>query len=221
MDDRSNTIAGWVLGAGIVFLGGWLVTGEIFHNGRPEQMGYPIKGVVEEGETKSGPAEQPIAHFLQTADAARGATQFARCSGCHTITPGGASGQGPNLHGRMGAAIAGVAGYSYSEALRGKAGEGPWTWENMSAWLANPRAFAPGTKMGFAGLSDPQARADLLVYMNAQGGTLQVPPPPAAAPAGVDGADAPGENQARAADAPAAGDQGTPQPQPQPQPKGH
>jgi cytochrome c len=219
MDDRSNTIAGWVLGAGIVFLGAWLVTGEYFHNGRPETMGYPIAGVVEEGATKSGPAEQPIAFYLQTADAARGATQFARCSGCHTITPGGANGQGPNLHGRMGAAIAAHPGYAYSEALRAHA-PGPWTWENMSAWLANPRAFAPGTKMGFAGLSDPQARADLLVYLNAQGGNLQIPPPPAAAaPAGNEAApaDAPGENAARAADAPAAGDQGTPQPQP----KGH
>ena len=63
--------------------------------------------------------------------------------------------------------------------LRGKGGA--WDWDRMSEWLTSPRAFAPGTKMTFAGLSDPQARADLLLYLNSQGGNLTVPPPPAAA----------------------------------------
>src|SRR5687767_6263489 len=45
MDDRSNTIAGWVLGAGIVALGSSIVAGEMFHAERPEKMGYPIEGV--------------------------------------------------------------------------------------------------------------------------------------------------------------------------------
>ena len=65
--------------------------------------------------------------------------------------------------------------------------------------------------------------ADLLLYLNSQGGSLQVPPPPAGgdASAGGDGTDAPGENEARAADAPAAGDQGSPQPTPNAQTPGH
>ena len=220
MDDRFNTIAGWTLGAGIVFLGAWLVTGEMFHEERPETMGYPIAGVEQESEGGAA-QEQPIAHYLQTADVGRGQGQFAKCQTCHTINQGGANGLGPNLYGRMGAPIAGVAGYAYSEALRGKAGE-TWTWDNMSAWIHRPRAFADGTKMTFAGIADPQARADLLLYMNAQGGNLQVPPPPAAAPdsAGGDGADAPGENEARAADAPAQGDRGSPQPTPSAQTPG-
>lgn len=220
MDNRFNTIAGWTLGAGIVFLGAWLVTGEIFHSERPDTMGYPIKGV--ENPTPNGAQEQPIAHFLQTADAARGQSQFSKCSACHTINQGGANGLGPNLWGRMGAPIASVAGYSYSSALQGKAGQ-PWSWDAMSAWIQSPRRFAEGTKMTFAGISDPQDRADLLVYLNSQGGNLQLPPPPAAADqsAGGDGADAPGENAARAADAPAQGDRGSPQPTPNSQTPGH
>jgi len=215
MDNRFNTIAGWTLGAGIVFLGAWLVTGEMFHDGRPEKMGYPIAGVEEEGG-EGEEAEQPIAHFLQTADVSRGEGQFRKCAACHTINQGGANGLGPNLWGRMGAPIAGVAGYSYSDALRGRAGGQTWNWDNMSEWIHSPRGFAPGTKMTFAGIGDPQDRADLLVYMNAQGGSLQLPPPPAAGAqsAGGDGSDAPGENAARAADAPAQGDRGTPQPTP-------
>ena len=221
MDNRFNTIAGWTLGAGIVFLGAWLVTGELFHAERPEPMGYPIAGVTGKGG-EEGEQEQPIAHYLQSADAARGEAQFRRCATCHTITQGGASGIGPNLWGRMGAPIAAVAGYSYSDALRGHAGQ-PWGWDNMSAWLASPRSFANGTKMTFAGMGDPQDRANLMAYLNAQGGNLQVPPPPAGADqgAGGDGTDAPGENEAQAADAPAAAGQGSPQPTPNAQTPGH
>ena len=180
MNDRFNTIAGWVLGGGIVLLGATLVSGEIFKSERPETMGYPIAGVQEEGEG-GGEAEQPIAHFLQTADAARGEAVFRKCAACHTVNAGGPNGVGPNLFGTMGKPVAHVAGYSYSEALRGHGGN--WGWEEMSRWLRSPRQFAPGTKMTFAGLSDPQDRADLMVYLNSQGSSLALPPPPAAAPA--------------------------------------
>jgi len=182
MDDRFNTIAGWVLGAGIVLLGATLVSHEMFKEERPEPMGYPIAGVVQEGGDAAA-AEQPIAHFLQTADAGRGAAAFRKCTACHNADQGGANGTGPNLWGSMGNRIAHRADYSYSDALRGHGGN--WDWDSMSAWLRSPRAFAAGTKMTFAGLSDPQERADILLFLNQHGGTLTLPPPPppAAAPA--------------------------------------
>lgn len=185
MNDRFNTIAGWVLGGGIVLLGATLVTGEYFTAERPETMGYPIQGVEEGGEGGAA-SEQPIAHFLQSADAGRGQRVFAKCAACHTVTPGGPAGVGPNVHGIMGAAVA-SRGFAYSEALRSKGGQ--WTWDAMSEWLRSPRAFAPGTKMTFAGLSDPQDRADLMVYLNAQGSNLPLPPAPAA---GAAAGEAPG-----------------------------
>ncbi len=186
MDNRFNTIAGWVLGAGIVLLGATLFTGELFHAERPETMGYPIEGVeAEPGE--AGEAQQPIAFYLQTADAARGEAEFRRCATCHTINQGGANGLGPNLYGVMGSAIGSHRpDFNYSEALKGHGGN--WDWDNMSAWIASPRTFAPGTRMTFAGISDPQARANLLAYLNAQGSNLPLPPPPAAAPAGNEAA---------------------------------
>jgi len=179
MDGRFNTIAGWVLGAGIVLLGASLVSGEIFKAERPETMGYPIAGVVPDGPVAA--AEPPIAHFLQTASAARGEAAFGKCTACHTVAQGGANGTGPNLWGSMGSAVAGRAGYSYTEALRGHGGN--WDWDTMSQWLKSPRAFANGTRMSFAGLSDPQERADVMLFLNQNGGTLTIPPPPAAAPA--------------------------------------
>ena len=191
MDNRFNTIAGWVLGGGIVLLGASLVTGEYFKAERPEEMGYPIAGVVEEvGD--GAEAEQPIAALLQNADPAAGDAVFRKCAACHNATQGGPNGLGPNLWGTMGAPVAHVAGFSYSEALRSKGGS--WTWEAMSEWLRSPRAFAPGTKMTFAGLGDPQDRANLMAWLNQQGSNLPLPPPPAAAAA------SPAENAAEQSD---------------------
>ncbi|PWG03917.1 c-type cytochrome [Sphingosinicella humi] len=175
MQDRKNTIAGWVLGAGIVALGASLVTGEIFKGERPEQMGYPIEGVEAEGGGEA--AEQPIAFFLASADAARGEAQFKKCAACHTINQGGPNGLGPNLWATMGKPVAHVAGFAYSDAL--KSHGGTWDWDTMSEWIKSPRNFAPGTKMTFAGISKPEDRADLLAYLNSQGSNLPLPPPPA------------------------------------------
>lgn len=177
MDGRFNTIAGWVLGGGIVLLGANLVTGEIFKTGRPATMGYPINGV--EVESAGAPAEQPIAFYLQTADATRGEAVFRKCVSCHSVDQGGANSTGPNLWATMGNSIAHHPGFSYSSALAGMGGR--WDWENMSRWLASPRDFANGTKMTFAGLGNPQERADVMLYMNQHGGTLAIPPPPAPA----------------------------------------
>jgi cytochrome c len=178
MDGRFNTIAGWVLGAGIVLLGSTLVVGEMYKAERPEKMGYPIAGVVEEGEGGAAEAELPIAHYLQTADAARGEAVFRKCAACHNADNGGANGLGPNLWSTMGNTIAHRPDFAYSDPLKNHGGR--WDWDTMSAWLHSPRTFAAGTKMTFAGLSDPQERADVMLFLNQHGGTLTIPPPPAA-----------------------------------------
>ena len=42
MSDRFNTIAGWALFAGIIALGGGIVSSKYFHDERPEKMGYEV-----------------------------------------------------------------------------------------------------------------------------------------------------------------------------------
>lgn len=176
MDDRTNTIAGWVLAACAGALGLSIVSGMYFHGGRPEKAGYPVEAA-ESGE--GAVAEVPIATLLAAADAAKGAEVFKKCAACHTINQGGANGIGPNLWGTLGDEIGhGKGGFAFSDALK-KIG-GSWNFENMSAWLTSPRKFAPGTKMTFAGLGNPEERANLLVYMNNQGSNLPLPAAPAA-----------------------------------------
>ena len=177
MDDRFNTIAGWVLFAGIVALGSSILAGEIFHSERPETMGYPIEGVELEGE-EGAAAEQPIAVYLASADAAKGEQVFKKCAACHNADQGGANALGPNLWAIMGAPHGAKPGFAYSDALKSK--PGTWTWDAMSDWLKNPKAYAPGTKMTFAGLSKPEDRANLLVWLNSKGSSLPLPPVPAA-----------------------------------------
>lgn len=170
-----NTIAGWVLAGGIVALGGSIVTGELFHGERPEQMGYVVEGVeVEAGEE----AEMPLAQAFTLVTAEDGEAIFRRCVSCHTINQGGADGLGPNLYGVVGGPAAHRPGFAYSSGLA--ALPGPWTFEALDEWLTRPAAYIDGTKMNFAGLSSVEDRAAVILYMNAQGSNLPLPPPPAA-----------------------------------------
>ncbi len=193
MDDRNNTIMGWVLGAGIVALGLGSLTGHLWAGHSPETPGYAVVGA--ESEAGGGAAAvDPIALRMQTAAVAAGEQVYKKCAACHTINQGGANGIGPNLWATMGKPLAGHAGFAYSDAL--KAVGGSWTFEQMDAWLTSPRRFADGTKMSFAGLSDPMDRANLIAYLNAQGSNLPLPAAPA--PAAADAAAAPAEGAAPA-----------------------
>lgn len=185
MDDRKNTIAGWVLAAGIVALGAGIMSSEYFHAGRPEKMGYPIEGVEEEGGAAA--AEEPIETLLASADPANGAKVFQKCAACHTATKGGANGVGPNLWGALGKPHGHVPGFAYSAALKAK--PGVWDWDSMNEWLKSPRKYAEGTKMTFAGLSKGSDRADVIAYLNQESDSpLPLPAAPAAKEPAADGA---------------------------------
>jgi cytochrome c len=188
MDDRFNTISGWVLFSGIVALGLGSVSSHYFladKHHRPDKMGYPIEGVVEEGAggADKGPS---LAERLAAGDVAAGekAAQ-GRCGTCHNFAEGAGAKTGPDLYATVGEPIGkGKAGYAFSSALSGHGGT--WTYENLDAWLTSPKAFAPGTKMSFAGLSNGQDRANIIVYLKSLGGGPPLPPVEAAPAAGGD-----------------------------------
>ncbi|MEO0463114.1 MAG: c-type cytochrome [Pseudomonadota bacterium] len=171
--DLLNTAAGWVLFAGVVGLGFSILSSKYFHGydpERPEQLGYVIEGVVEEGPAK---AEMTMAEALTLVTAQDGEKVYAKCAACHTLTPGGANGVGPNLNAIMGANVAAKGGYTYSSALQDKGGA--WGWEEMNLWLKNPKQYVEGTKMGFAGLSKIEDRAAVALFMNEAGSNLPLP----------------------------------------------
>jgi cytochrome c len=196
MDDRSNTIAGWVLAGGIAALGFSIVSGMYFHGEAPEKPGYAIQGV-ESGDAGAA-AAVPIATLLASADVAKGEAIFKKCVACHNIASGGANGIGPNLWATVGKPLASHAGFAYSDALKTKGGT--WTFEALNEWLANPKKYAPGNKMTFAGLGNPEERAAVILYLNSQGSNLPLPAAPAAdaAAAPADGATPPPTDAAAA-----------------------
>lgn len=200
MDLRNNTIIGWALGAGIAALGLGIGSSMITKPHVSKEFAYPIEGGGE-GPVAAGP---PLETLLASADIEKGKAVFAKCSSCHTIEAGGANGTGPNLYATMGKPHGHVAGFAYSDALKSIVGN--WDFKGMDAWLASPRKYAPGTKMSFAGLSSPEDRANLIVYLNSMGSNLPLPAAPAAAPASDAAAPAAGEAApAAGAPAPAAG----------------
>jgi cytochrome c len=206
MDDRSNTIAGWVLAAGIAALGFSIAAGMLYHGETPEmgKQGFAIPGV-ESSDGGGAEAAVPLGNMMATAEMSKGETIFKKCVACHTIAAGGANGIGPNLYGTVGKPLASHAGFAYSDALKSKGGT--WTFEALNEWLANPKKYAPGNKMTFAGLGNPEERAALMLYLNSQGSNLPLPSPveAAVANAAADAAAAPADGAAApAADAAAA-----------------
>jgi cytochrome c len=207
MGDRFNTAAGWALFAGIIALGGGIVSSKLFHGERPEEMGYAIEGVEAEG-AGAADAGPPLPVLLAKADVAAGEKVFGKCAACHTITSGGANGIGPNLYGTIGEPVGqGKGGFAFSDALK-KVG-GSWTFDQMDKWLKSPREFAPGTKMTFAGLGNPVDRANIIAYINAQGSNLPFPAADAA-PAAAEGGNAAGNGAEGGNAAAAAGNTAAP-----------
>ncbi|MEO6579596.1 MAG: cytochrome c family protein [Sphingomicrobium sp.] len=212
MDDRKNTTAGWLLFAGIVSLGAWIVTGEIYHGEEVEKGGYALPGADEGGA--AGEAAKPVEFYLAQADVAKGEQVFKKCAACHVSAAGGANGIGPNLWGVLGEPIGkGAGGYAFSAALSGVGGN--WDWKSLDHWLASPRAMAPGTKMTFAGLGDPQDRANVIAFLNTHGSNLPLPAAPVEAAPAAENTTAPAAGNATApaqgnAAVPAAGNTAAP-----------
>lgn len=87
----------------------------------------------------------------------------AQCASCHSLN---AAGTGPALGGIYNAPIAANAGFSYSSSLQAK-NKLKWNDANLDKWIAKPSGFAPGNKMGFAGIDGKQDRLDLIAYLKA------------------------------------------------------
>jgi cytochrome c len=87
-----------------------------------------------------------------------------RCQSCHSVQKGGPNKLGPLLFGIMGKTAGTLPGYAYSRPLKNS--KIVWNDDALRAWLKRPNQTLPGTKMAFAGLSNPKQIEDLIAYMH-------------------------------------------------------
>lgn len=182
---EANKIAGAFLGT--LLLAMWLniISGAIFDHAKPTRAGYALPMPQETATAVSGsaPPATPIEDRLTAADVKRGEADTKPCQACHNLTKGAPAKVGPPLYGLVDRPKASIAGFDYSDAIKSKGGK--WTYADLDQFLTNPKAFAPGTKMAFAGESDPAKRADLIDYLHSLADhpePLPKPTPVAASP---------------------------------------
>lgn len=164
---EANKIVGAVCGSLLVFLGLNFFAEQLFYpkHGDGEHLAFALE--IEE----SGPVEEEeeidLAALFAAADLADGEKVFKKCSACHAIEDG-ANKSGPHLWGVVNREVGSVGEFKYSGAL--PAGQS-WTAAELFAFLESPKAYAPGTSMGFKGLRKPEDRAALIAYLNESDGS--------------------------------------------------
>lgn len=139
----------------------------------PASMGVPsAAGEDAPAETDAAFDATVVVALLADANPEHGASLFRLCLACHTGEKDAPVKIGPNLWGVVGRPKAAHPEYRYSAGLRAKGGT--WSYEDLAAFLHDPRTFAPGTSMAFRGILEHQKLADLIAYMR----TLSDTPPP-------------------------------------------
>ncbi|WP_338550153.1 c-type cytochrome [Roseovarius phycicola] len=174
-------ILGGFCGALLIFLLGKWVAEEMYAmgggHGDDHGPAYVIDtgdGGAETAEVEEGPS---FAELYASADIAAGEKVFGKCKACHAVD--GSDKTGPHLDGVVGRDVDAVAGFGYSGALSAVVAN--WSPEELNAFIENPKGYAPGTTMGFAGLKKIQDRVNVIAYLDNTDGSMTELVVPAAA----------------------------------------
>ena len=100
---------------------------------------------------------------LAEGDAVAGKSVFNQCKACHQVGPEAKNGVGPVLNGIVGRKAGEGASYNYSDANKNSG----LTWDEatLRAYLTDPKAKVPGTKMIFPGIKREKQLDDLMAYL--------------------------------------------------------
>lgn len=193
-----NKIMGAVLGTLMFVMGIGFLAEAIYHPIEDRGVGYalPEPEVAEAGAPADAEPAVPLGVLLASASVDRGTAAVRKCQSCHNFGEGEPNKQGPNLYHIVGAPKAHIEGFPYSDILLQQQAEGQvWSYENLNAFLENPRGYAPGTKMTFAGVRSPEERADILAYLQTLSPEpVPFPEPEAEAPPSAEEAGTPVED---------------------------
>lgn len=172
-----NRIIGAVLGTLTFVMGLNVLSFIAFAPKKPVVPGYELPiPKVEAAVSKEIAAEaEALPVLLAGADPVRGQSASRKCMACDAFEKGGANKVGLNLHGVIGRSKASHPGFAYSAALKAKGGQ--WTYEEMDSFILNPRGYAPGTTMAFAGVGSAKERVDIAAHLATNADT-KVPFPP-------------------------------------------
>lgn len=92
---------------------------------------------------------------------------FRKCKACHQVGDDAKNRSGPVLNGVVGATVGHVGDFKYSKAFKEKNDEGMvWNDETLAAFLAGPKAYIKGTKMGFGGLKKESDIEAVIAYLS-------------------------------------------------------
>lgn len=160
---------GALCGALLIFLLGSWAGESLYHvggggHGDHAEQAYVIEveGADGHGDDLAEEEGPSFEELMAAADVEKGAKAFSKCKACHKLEDG-ANSTGPHLFGIVDRAVGSVDGFKYSGKLVAVADT--WSAENLDGFLTNPKSFAPGTKMSFAGFKKPTDRANIIAYL--------------------------------------------------------
>ena len=168
-----NKVAGAVLGTLLFAMGTGFVAELIYHPRPAGKAGYELPEPEPVSPTaEAAPKAEPIAVRLASANVEKGQAGTKACQACHSFEKGGPNKVGPDLYGVVERPKGSHAGFDYSAGMKEKGGG--WSYADLDAFLESPKAYVKGTKMAFAGISAPQARANVIAWLR----TLDESPQP-------------------------------------------
>jgi cytochrome c len=160
-----NKVLGAILGTCLILLAIHLGAQAIFATEKPEKPGYKIVvAKAEAGKPEAKKEETPLPVLLAHASVDKGKQIARQCEACHTLAKGEPNKVGPNLYSIVGSDRGeGRGGFNFSSAMKSKGGK--WSFDELFKFIDDPRGYIPGTAMTFAGIKNPQQRADVIAYL--------------------------------------------------------